>query len=418
MVDTVVDAFALNDVELSGGTWGPYWIDDQIGAIAFISATTFSVWRTTNGGSSWTENAVDSSASARHVAAWFDQETPGDTGTILHLVCLDSVGADGTNEFYYRDFDISDGTFGTRRLIQGGLTVSTFEQTNKTAITKTRSGNLIAAYRTVSGPTSGVERSTDGGVTWDVRTDVFESSADAFVVFFPADTDDDDDAVCLFVHNTDLLTIKMYDETANSWTEFGTNVFSCDNTGGLRRLFDASVRHSDGHIVVAGWNLENNAAADLQVADLTVDNITTPAISNEVDILTNQDDAGGTPGVFINQQNDDVYVGYIKGTAFFATVEMFYQLSTDDLASWDGEVAMSEDGLKDIRSSHAGRTVGDDGGRFQPSWFVDGDFDVLVNETNDVVIAAVEGGAPALPVEVPAAHGAVVLVVPGRMIAG
>ncbi len=412
MADTVVDAFASNDVELSGGTWGPYWTSDQIGAMAFLSASGYSVRRTTDGGSNWTEHVVDGSASVVHCAAWYDQETPGVVGTILHLAWLDGQGGVGTHELYYRDFDISDGTYGSPKVeIIGSLNTGAAEQTNKVGITKTRSGNLIAAYRTQD--EDGVERSTDGGATWAARTTVFEAGENDFVLLFPADTGDDDDAACLFLDQTgNQLSIKIYDESANSWPN-ELNVFICPHTTGLRRSYDGSVRHSDGHILVSGWDLENNANADLQTADVTPTQ--PPSVTVETEILTDQGGSGGCPGIWINQQTNEVRVVYLKGTDFFGNnIEVFYQVSTDDLTSWDGEVVMSEDGVDDLRSTHAGRTVGDSGGRFQPSWFNDDLNDVLINETNDEVIAAVAGG-PA-----PLAKGGIIettiIRTPGRMV--
>ncbi len=394
MADTVVDANVEVDVELSLSLWGPYYINTSTAIITFIdSARDMAFARTTDKGANWSKTAMEN-ATARHAAVWFDQETPGDAGTLVHLFWLDS----GAGEAYYQTVDISDGSKGTKRTVATGLTVSALEQTSKTAITKTVSGNILVSYRT--GAQSATLRSDDSGATWDGRTDVFESGENDQLLFFPAATADNDDAVCLFndAGTPDEVKMKMYDESGNSWSEFGTVVLNVENAGGLRRLFDAAVRHSDSHLLVVGWNEEDATTADLEAADCTVDSIGSPSVSAKTNILTNAAESGYTPGILINQQNGDVRVSYCKGGTYFSLQDVFYQLSQDGMATWDGETAYSENTNDDFRCTAAGRTVGDSGGRFQPAWFNDDLRDVFVNETNDIEFAAVGGSLAHRPV--------------------
>jgi hypothetical protein len=62
-------------------------------------------------------------------------------------------------------------------------------------------------------------------------------------MFFPATTSDDADLACIFWDlSANQLSIKMYDDSANTRTET-TLVSSTDNN--IYKNFDASVRHSD-----------------------------------------------------------------------------------------------------------------------------------------------------------------------------
>lgn len=407
MVDTLVDGATDDAIENSDSLWGPYWINEQIGALCFIDVNNdLAVRRTTNGGTTWVKTVIHAGG-VRHLAVWFDKETPGDVGTLLHMFYLDVAGGPGASIAGYRTFDIADSGLGTDRTISSTLDVSSVEQLNKSALTKTVNGNLLIAYFTLNDTAGAVHRSVDGGASWTARTDVFEGAND-FALLFPADVDPGD-VVCLFNPANDELTIKMYDDSENTWTEFGTVVMTVAHISGARRGYNAAVRHSDNHILVVGRNEDASATGDLKTADLTVNDITTPVISNATDVVTDAN-GGGTPGIMINQQNDDVYVGYLRGT-FFSLVECFYQISTDDMATWDGEVAMSQDGQLDSRTSSAGRTVGDSGGRWQPSWFNDDDSDIFVNVSHDIEIAAV--GAP---VGVSSAMGVVVNVAPTEVV--
>ena len=96
--------------------------------------------------------------------------------------------------------------------------------------------------------------------------------------------------------------------------------------------------------------------------------------------------------VFINQQDDSVYVAYVKGGTWGSAVDAVFKKSSDGMANWAAESSYSEGAADDIRMVHAGRTVGASGGRYQPVFFNDDLNDIFVNLTYDVEIAAAAGG--------------------------
>ena len=95
--------------------------------------------------------------------------------------------------------------------------------------------------------------------------------------------------------------------------------------------------------------------------------------------------------MFINQQNNDVYCAYLKGGTWLSAVDVVFHISTNGMTGWGTEQAYSEDTAADLRIVCAGRTVGDNGGRYQPAWFDTTLNDIFINENNDVEIAAVAG---------------------------
>ncbi|MEE8481776.1 MAG: hypothetical protein V3S12_00355, partial [Acidiferrobacterales bacterium] len=98
------------------------------------------------------------------------------------------------------------------------------------------------------------------------------------------------------------------------------------------------------------------------------------------------------PGIAINQQNDDVYVGYVGSDANDETIQstavVYFKKSTDGMANWGTEQTY---GIQndDHRVVSLGRTIGDAGGRIMPVWFNDDTDDILVNDGNDIEIASI-----------------------------
>ncbi|KKM66931.1 hypothetical protein LCGC14_1476210 [marine sediment metagenome] len=389
MVDTLVENTVTADLDERNGAFGPYWSDVSTGEqIHQDDVGNLMHARTTDKGASWTTTQI-AVASALQVACWYDRETPGDTGTLVHIAFFDLIGDDFV---FYITLDVSDGTIGTKRTVDSTITGGFFPADHRIAITKTVSGNLIVAFSTLTE----VEcyRSDDAGVTWTDRADVFETATEKdWCLLFPAAMADDDDACAMFWdRSANAITLKMYDESANTWTEFATAIAATAVDDAIHMNMDGAVRHSDSHILVAWHSDDDTTGDDLQTADLTVDSIASPTVTAKTNVVTNQAESAQV-AVFINQQNDDVYVAYLKGGTWTSTVDVVYHLSDDGMATWGTEQAYSESVADDFRLVHAGRTVGNAGGRYQPSFYDDDQTDIYVNETNDIEIAA--AGAPA-----------------------
>ncbi len=383
MADTLVFGSITGTNDIRHGCWGPYWIDDQTAVIISVSNQfDISSSRTTDAGANWSSADVFA-GTALQVAAWFDQETPGDTGTLVHMIWSDSAAA----VIHYRSINVADGTLGTLRTIDSGVTISTVIQRNRVSITKTVSGNLLVAFSTDT--ENECYRSVDGGANWVDRADVHEAPATErdWVLLFPADTGDDDDACALYWDlSAGEISVKMYDDFNNTWTE--TSIDTGATGGTSYRQMDGAVRHSDKHVLVLFHSNDDDTLDDLRTYDLTVDSIASPNVATKTVVFTDQSEAGGA-GLFINQQNDDVYAAYIKGNPTWeATSDVVFHISTDGMGVWGSEQAYSEGGPDDFRLVHAGRTVGNDGGRYQPVFYDDDQTEITINEVNDIEIAA------------------------------
>ena len=158
---------------------------------------------------------------------------------------------------------------------------------------------------------------------------------------------------------------------------------------------DASVRHSDKVIILAAHSNDDTSGDDLLTWAITVNRIPVESgdIAIKANVFTDQAESAQV-SVFINQQNNDVYIAYLKGGTWVSAVDAVFHLSDDDLATWEAEQEYSElSPSDDLRMVTAGRTVGDAGGRYQPVFNNDDFEDIFVNLVNDVEISALSAGA-------------------------
>lgn len=368
---------------------GPYWLDTDKAAIIFINGSQDMYYAsTTDAGANWSSSSV-MTGTVKHAASWFDQETPGDSGTLVHMAWVNRI----TDGIYYNTVDINSGQLGTQRTVDSSVTVDDVSS-HRMAISKTVSGNLILCFSTLV--EVGCYKSTDAGVNWTAIADAYETASESdWLMLYPADTGDDDDAMGIFWDvSASELSIKMYDNSANSWTE--TSIATSMANASSYMNMDAVIRHSDNHILLAAWNAVDTPNADFLTWDLTVDSISSPTVTAKTNVLTDQIDAAQA-GMVINQQNDDIYLAYLKGTAFTATVDVVYKKSTDGMATWGVETTYSEGASDDFRIVDGGHTIDNDGGYIQFSFFEDDLNNLFVNLNNDVAIAAVTNLAPNAP---------------------
>ncbi len=383
MADKLVTGQTESLIDESQALWGPYWLDKDVGVIIFNDAGEDpNRSLTEDGGQNWSESEIRAGQSVA-IACWFDRETPGDTGTLIHVVMADLT----SSTIFYQTVDVTDGSLGTERTVDSGVTVDADTANNRLAITKTVNGNLLIAFSTQTE----IEcyRSVDAGENWTDRADVFEAVGESDVVLlFPADVDSGDACALYWDTSQNQISIKMYDDSANTWS-LGTLIDSA-TADATQVNMDGAIRHSDSHLLMAFHSAAASAGDNFQTYDLTVDSVASPTVTSKGNLFS------ATNGNFlcamlINQQNDDVYVAWQTGSPF-TLVDTVFKKSTDGMGAWGSEQAYSENTADDLRRVQAGRTVGDDGGRYQPVFYNDDIFDIFVNLNNDIEFApATEG---------------------------
>ena len=383
MADTVVQSSAANSQETRETLWGPYWADEDNGIIVYgHSSNDLYKAVTSDGGANWTNSSVYT-GTIKRMSAYYDKETPGNTGTLVHIAFMDVTASN----LYYINVDASDGTAGTLRTVDSTISVNSTDNLNRLTIGQTVSGNLLIAGSTQAELIC--YKSTDDFATAATSiNDVMETAnQEDHCLIFPANTADDNDATAIFWdRSANELSVKMWDDSAGTWTETSISGSMTDSN---YTNMDGATRHSDGHLLLVAHSNDDHTTDDLRTWDINPSSISSPTVTAKTNVFTNQGESAQA-AICINQQNDDVYVAYIKGGTWLSSTDVVFHKSTDDLSTWGTEQAYNETSA-DIRRVSGPRSIDDSGGFVQWSFFDDDLTESLVNLVNDVAIAAASG---------------------------
>lgn len=299
--------------------------------------------KTTDGGATWGASVVCGVADTDFAYdVWFDKWTPGDTGTLIHLFWFGST----LDAVSYRALDTNGDTFGTQRTVFDGAS-AVGGRGSFVSGTKTRSGFLYCAYDIDAGAEMGFHRSTDGGATWSASLSAtfVEATLDEALLFPASNTGDNNDCWAIYHDDSaDALTLKMWDSSAAAQVESATIQ---THLAGITDLvhqhgFSGSIRHSDGHLILAAVSEYDTATSDHQVWDING----TGSITALTNITTNIDDHYH-PAVFIDQLTDHIYVAFnglrTGGETMGTATKIYYTKSTDGGTTWSaGSTAYME----------------------------------------------------------------------------
>lgn len=265
------------------------------------------------------------------LGVWADWWTPGNTGTKIHFCYIESV----TGDVFYNYLDTSNDTVGSPVTV-----VALSTSAGNCSVTVAMSGNILVAYAGNTGAINGFYRSTNGGTSFTSRTTVNEGDNLDSARLFPAPLADPSDIWAIYYDwSASQLSLKTYDDSANTWSE---NIIASSVTQTTNHdMYGAAVRPSDGHLIVAvNTGGLDNAAADLNTFDIA----SGASITAKTDVITNADD-WAAPGVFV-APNGDIYVPYMgksDGTETYrSSTKQYYKKSTDGMTTWAAEHAYSE----------------------------------------------------------------------------
>lgn len=340
---------------------------------------------------------IDGTVTVEHCAGYYDKWTRNVTTTKILFGWLESV----SDTLIFNALDVSDDTLDgevTAHDPSASVKTTSGYQNTKISMVRAEGGNIYA-WALHNGDVTAVQyfvRSTDGGLNWTARstTNLWETREDR-IYLMPGNKADTNDIYALYYDDSaGEFTVKVYDDSANTWAEGTASVGSLETTVAQTMWgFGAAQRHSDGHIIVAlpsEFDAAEAGTADLLVIDITSED----SFSSLTNVITNSDDFYYAD-ICINQQNDDLYVVYAGqadgSEALNSAVNVYYDKSTDDGSTWTGEVLFNEDGADDVRATCSMTSIGDDGGDMRPIWFNDDLNDLFTNAVNEVAIAAVGG---------------------------
>ncbi len=381
MADITIDSSVTTTTEITTTNRSLVWISQTTGYIFFVdSGRDLHFRKTTDSGASWGTETTIRTGTIIKFCIWYDKWTKDDTGTIIHIAFVDSDDSDIT----YNSFSTADDTLDGEVTVLAGTSSGTGDfSTCCVSIVKSEGGNVYCGGWIDPDGENGFLKATQSPATsFASRTSMADGNAVDRIQLLPGNETDTNDIWAIYQDvSANLITLKVYDDSGNSWSESSTIDGIVDNSAFWE--FDSAMRNSDGHAILLMWEAHSAILTPdpaLVLHDIT--NITT--FSKKTDVFA-ADDVFGICGLMVNQDNDDIYACY---TADKTSGDIVYKLSDDGGDTWGSQTAMSAT-TDDHRAICGGGTSVKDGGRWMPVWYNDDLRDLITNADNSVTLGVV-----------------------------
>ena len=292
-------------------------------------------------GATWGNKVVIHAATYEEVSVWFDQWTPADAGTTVHIWGIEA-GLDDVNYFSLNIATDTLGNSGTAIVVFAGASTSTVGIYQWLSGTKARGGNLYIAFDIDGGTERGFYRSVDAGANWVSRTSPFEVGANDFMLLFPGNETDTQDVWNVFWdRSTDELSLKVNADAADTWAETAiASSFTDISPATSSTQFAGSINPSNNHLYLAAWNNQDVSTADLQTWDINGGG----SITARANIVTNADDTACVAlAITPLGKVCAFYHGKESGAdTAMTSMSLCRKTSTDGMVTWSAESALLE----------------------------------------------------------------------------
>lgn len=292
--------------------------------------------KSTNGGFTWSAPVSVYTGSVTALAIWYDRWSGIDAG-LIHMAYAESV----TDDILYRSMNTeSSDALGTQTTVfAGGTTASG----GALSITRARGGNLVVAGSIDAGAEDGAWESADVGATWaSAIADPSEAATQDQYLLLPGWNADTQDVMLIFWDaSNDELSVKRYDNSANSWAETSIATTMVDNAAANAfRHVDAFVDLANSRNVVAAWSALDAANADLRC--WIIDDTTITEVTN---IVLNSTDDQGLVALALDTLTGywyAFYAGKSDGSETWGTaLSLCLKVSKDAGTTWGAETVLS-----------------------------------------------------------------------------
>lgn len=289
--------------------------------------------KTTDGGLTWgTQVAVDTQTDCSAISVWYDQWTPGDSGTNIHIATYDT----GTDQLFYNRLDTSTDTLllTTSTSTTAGAPVVYAVGTNVANITKATDGEIYMVADDAQG-TRIVSCTTSCGVSssWTAVGTPPQGNADSWSMLMPLAGGD-----VLLINRSTANVLRSSVWNGTIWSGFTT----IDATAVRNTTYDvgmaATIDRTTNDIYLA--YVTDNDTFTVDDHDIRTAVYSGGSWSTTTDVLTNTSGRGiHQVAIARNETTDDIYVVYTARTAIgtAGTANVYYKRSTDNMATWGTE---------------------------------------------------------------------------------
>jgi len=258
--------------------------------------------------------------------------------TTLNCAYTEATGHD----ILYRSIDAGSGdTLGTQTTVFDGASVASG---GALSIVRGRDSRLVVAGAIDGGAEDGAWSSTDAGATWgDTIADPSEGATQDQYLLLPGWNADTADVMLIFWDaSANELSVKRYDDSANTWGE--TSIAGSMTDLPAATAFpnmNAFVDLTNSRNIVVAWSATDTANADLRCWIIDDTTITETAAN----VVLNSTDDQGLCAVGIDTDTSTWYVFYggkSDGTETFSTaMNIYYKTSSDGGATWGSETLVT-----------------------------------------------------------------------------
>lgn len=324
---------AQHIVRAAAGVW--YWF--------FASATNADLYyvKSSNYGVTWNAPVlVKSGITLAGLAVWFDKWTPGDSGTVIHLAYYETT----TGDVFYRALDTNGDALGTEITVFNGASGAAGAN-GALAVAKSRAGRILVAYDIDGGTETGFNKSNDYPVTGfgaALGNPNEGASTDYYLLFPGNDADSADMWMVFWDRSANELSLKVYDDSANSWSETSIATGMTDLVASTAvPQFAGAVRNSDGHLLLLAWENADTVNAKLRCWDVNG----AASITEKTNVVTASTDDQAMCALGIDTDADTLYAFYAGKTdgteTAYSALNVYYKTSANGGTTWGAETLLS-----------------------------------------------------------------------------
>jgi hypothetical protein len=306
----------------------------------FISQTDSDLYyvRSANNGLTWESPVPINTGTVCLTAIWPEWETPGDSGTKIHIWIMET----DADDISYYNLDTATSTLSTV-VVVAALTSGLSNNANTMISgTKARGGNLYVAFDIDSGTETGFYRSVDAGANWTNRTDVNEATSDYYLLA-PGFALDNQDVLCIYWdRSASELSRKIYDDSANTWAETSiAGSMTSIATSTCVPQFSITVDAVNSKVILIAWSNRDTASARLRAWK-----IDESAITALTDVVSSSTDDQMMCAIGLATDTATLYAFYggkTDGSETAGTsINIYYKASTDVGSTWGAETIVSD----------------------------------------------------------------------------
>jgi len=300
--------------------------------------------KSTDGGKTWGVSIIVHTGTVIYLTVWYDRWSDISAG-LIHCAYVDN----GVDDILYQSIDTenSDALSGETTVFAGSTAVAS----GSISITRARGGNIIVAGAIDAGAEDGAWESNNVGATWGgTIADPSEGgSGDQYLLLPDWNADTQDVMLIFWDSSADELSVKRYDNSADTWTEASIATLVDVYPGGQPGpQFAAAVDLTNSQNVIVAWS-----AVDLLNADLQCWKITNTTINEMTNVVLNSTDDQGICAIGIDTQSQAWWVAYAGKSdgseTWFSAVQVYVKVSVDAGSTWGAETLISTIGTFSIR---------------------------------------------------------------------